>query len=805
MKDFFSAVKVCAVVMGLAAAVLPCVGAETAAVSNPPRIEYITPSIVRVSWSVDGENRDNATGVCVYSPSDVDVTVENKEGYRIYSSSQLVVAMDAQTGALTFKDGASGRVLLQEDPAMPRSGRREVREKIVYDDSSARMEDTANGKVTVKDIVRRDTIGESIRYRNNFDFAPDEGIYGLGSHMEGYMNLNGKTLYLTQHNLKVTVPVLVSTRGYGLLFDAGCAMLFESNSIEYDAANSLVYYFMKGEDMDGVVAQYRYLTGGVPMMPKYLFGYIQSKERYTSSSDIINTLAEYRRRHVPIDMIVQDWNYWPEGWGYMKMNPAYYPSPKNLADSVHAMNARLMVSIWPNPQGCPQERDFKEKGYMLGYSVYDAFNKDARKYYWDYADREFFSNGFDAWWCDSSEPLDGDWNQAPAPVDGKPYSWDDHRRRWELNKSILADCLGAERGNLYSLYHSMGIYENQRAATGSKRVVNLTRSGFAGQQRYSTIVWNGDTYASWESLKRQIPSGLNYMATGNPYWSVDVGAFFTGKDSRWFRTGDFPEGVNDEGYREFYTRMLQWGAFLPVLRSHGTDTPREIWRFGEPGTPYYDAILKMINLRYSMLPYIYSMAARQTFDNYTMARMLPFDFAHDANVRDIADEYMFGDILVCPVTDAGASSRRVYLPATADNAGWTDFWSGASYKGGEWIDAASPIDRLPLFVEGGSIIPTAEPAEYAAAQRGKPVTITVYPGADAEFSLYDDEEDGYGYEAGAYSVIPLSWNDKSRTLTIGGREGSYPGMDAVRKFVAKTPWGEREIEYSGSSIAISFE
>lgn len=370
---------------------------------------------------------------------------------------------------------------------------------------------------------------------------------------------------------------------------------------------------------------------------------------------------------------------------------------------------------------------------------------------------------------------------------------------WHLNKDILADCMGAERGCLYSLYHSQGIYENQRLATDRKRVLNLTRSGFAGQQRYATVVWNGDTHASWQSFKQQIPAGLNYMATGCPYWTVDVGSFFTGKDQRWFRQGEFPEGVKDDKYKEYYTRMFQWATFLPMLRSHGTDTPREIWQFGTPGTKYYDAILKMINLRYELLPYIYSMAARQTFGNYTMARMLAFDFASDKNVLDLKDEYMFGDMLVCPVTDANATSRKVYLPSGAE---WTDYWTGNRFEGGKWIDAAAEIDRLPLFVRGGSIIVKTAVAEYADAQIGKPLTVCVYPGRDAEFVFYEDSGDSYDYEKGEYLTIRLSWDNKHRRLTIGEQDGSFAGMAKERTITVKTPYGEKEVCYKGKKKSI---
>ncbi|MBO4907220.1 MAG: DUF5110 domain-containing protein [Bacteroidaceae bacterium] len=820
-----------------------------ATLTSQTRIDFVTPSIVRVRWSADGVFRGNGTGVCTWQQQDVKVTSDRlgagsaQDGVRRYWSDVLTVEVDERTGAVTFRDRATGRVLLQEDATCPHEAEPVVEERIVYDEGSARIEETANGKVTVKEVMRRDTLGATTRYRVHFRFTQGEALYGLGSHMEDYMNLMGKTVYLTQHNLKATMPVINSTGGYGLLFDVGCAMKFETRrmtndelgmtndelrmtNVEYEgtmqmeAAKEVDYYFIKGEGMDDVVRGYRWLTGDVALMPRYVFGYTQSRERYKSSEEIVNTLREYRRRGVPIDMIVQDWNYWPEGWGYMKMDRRYYPDPKALADSVHGLHAKLMVSIWASIINCPQERDFRERGYMLEHSVYDAFNPEARRYYWKYANDEFFSWGFDAWWCDSSEPLDGDWNRMPEPVDGKAYGWDDHARRWQLNKDILSDALGSERSNLYSLNHARGIYENQRATTSEKRVVNLTRSSYAGQQRYSTIVWNGDTHASWASFRQQIPSGLNYMAAGAPYWTVDVGCFFVSNDGRrWFYTGEFPDGVKDDGYKEFYTRMFQWATFLPVLRSHGTDTPREIWQFGEAGTPYYDAILKMIRLRYSLIPYIYSMAAKQTYDGYTMTRMLAFDYANDPAVLDLKDEYMFGRFLVCPVTHpmSEQNTRRLYLPQLSnkeltidngqrkiDNGQWFDYWSGEQYEGGQWIEQEVGIDRLPLFVPSGSIIPTTEVAQYTAAQVGKPVTLHIYPGADAHFDLYEDEGDNYNFENGQYSVIPIDWDEKHQRLTIGRREGSYPGMQAERTFIVEVigKGVHKEVNYKGKKVSI---
>ncbi len=347
-----------------------------AAVSQPS-VEFVTPSIVRIQWHPDGTLKDNNTGVCIYDSRPVSVNVSENAGVRKYVTEDLVVELSLATGSLSFIDGKTGVLLMSEDMAVPRTHHPVVEETVVYDDLTAKQIATANGMVTVKDVVRRDTVGVTDRFTENFLFSKNEALYGLGSHMEGYMNLQGKTQYLTQHNLKVSVPVIVSTRGYGLLFDVGCAMKYVSvpvesgyrASVEMEAADEIDYYFIKGEAMQDVVAGYRYLTGAVSLMPRYMFGYIQSKERYNSSRDIISTLEEFRRRHIPVDMIVQDWNYWPEGWGYMKMDSRHYPSPKNLADSVHALNARIMVSIWPNPQYCPQENDFRSRGYMLKNSI----------------------------------------------------------------------------------------------------------------------------------------------------------------------------------------------------------------------------------------------------------------------------------------------------------------------------------------------------------------------------------------------------------------------------------------------------
>ena len=749
------------------------------------KVEFVTSDIVRVQYAERNVLKGNNTGVCVPRTSKpVRFVSKKKTDSCLLKSDSLIVKVDLNMGFISFFN-RTGSLLLREDGKLPRVGEKKMMERVVYDERSKRVEKTADGDKEMKNILRRDTIGHTWKYRINFEWQPSEALYGLGSHMEDYMNLRGKELYLCQHNLKAMVPVLVSTNGYGLLFDAGCGMVFKDNSdgsyVELEAAKQIDYYFMKGRTLDGVVANYRLLTGASPMMPLYLFGYIQSKERYVSSDDLINTLKEYRQRQIPIDMIVQDWNYWPKGqWGRMSMDPKYYPDKKKLVDEIHSLNAKLMVSIWPNAMNCPQHTDFKQKNLLLHSSpIYDAFNPSARKLYWNYAKKEFFDNGFDAWWCDASEPLDADWTYM-----GDYYGSDNHKQRWELNNKLLSDVLGAERSQLFSLY------ENQRSTSRDKRVVNLTRSSYAGQQRYSTITWNGDTHASWKSFSQMIPAGLNFMATGCPYWSVDIGAFFTKRGGQWFWKGDYNKGVADMGYRELYTRMFQYGAFLPVFRSHGTDTPREVWRFGKPSEPFYDSLIQMIHLRYRLLPYIYSLAGKVHTDSYTITRALAFDFASDTQVVDLKDEFMFGPaLLVAPVItpmyysadsqplENVAKTRRVYLP---HGTNWTDFWTGEKYKGGQWITVEATINRIPLLVRQGAIIPMGQVMQYTSEKKDAAWEIRIYPGADASFTVYEDEGDNYNYEEGYHSNFVIKWDDKKNTLSISKREGNYPGMVQCR-------------------------
>lgn len=538
------------------------------------------------------------------------------------------------------------------------------------------------------------------------------------------------------------------------------------------------------------MAGYRTLTGQATMLPRWAFGYMQSFERYENADELIDTIKEYRKREIPIDSIVLDWWSWEEGkWGGQKSYDATrFPDPKAMTDTLHNLGVHYMLSIWPNMhESGDNHQELKEKGQLFQRSdTYDAFSQEARDTYWNQAKTGLFDYGLDAWWTDSSEPFDPAWltNKLGEP-DKNMYGFHD----------IAKNYIDESHTNAFPLVHGQTIYEGQRSVTDEKRVINLTRSGYTGQQRYGNILWSGDITAKWSTLKKQIAAGLNLCATGLPYWTLDIGAFFVKRSVQWFWDGgDYDDGNKDPAYRELYTRWFQYATFLPVLRAHGTDTRREVWQFGEPGTPYYDAIVKFIELRYKLLPYSYSLAGMVTQKHSTMMRLLAFDFGHDSNVLDIDDQFMYGDsIMVCPITqamsdsndntttsktylssDVSTSTRVVYLPKACN---WYDYWTGTSYQGGECITVTSSIDQIPLFVKSGAIIPkTVGAIQHTGEYKDDAYELHIYTGSDGHFTLYQDSNDGYDYEKGHFSTIDIHWDDSKQSLQLSKREGQFPGM-----------------------------
>ncbi|SFB83188.1 glycoside hydrolase family 31 protein [Butyrivibrio sp. YAB3001] len=583
-------------------------------------------------------------------------------------------------------------------------------------------------------------------------------LFGLGSHEEGYRCLNGIDLPLYQENLKISIPFFVSTAGFACLVDNNSYMRFDNTEtsvvkIYVDCADHLDMYLFAGE-LDEIHKAYRSLTGITPMMPKWALGYAQSKERYENAKELLDVVQKYRDLQVPLDLIVQDWQYWEGGlWGQKSFDKSRYADIDKVIDKIHALGAHVMISIWPNMDGNgPDQKEFLEKGLMLGDgSVYDVFNADARDVYWQQAYEGLFKYGIDAWWCDSSEPYDANWEGEVRP---------DKELRTKKAVNEYKKYVDDADVNVYSLYHSMGIYEHQRQASG-KRVLNLTRSGYAGQHRYATVTWSGDISASWETLEKQVYILQNYTICGEAYWNSDIGAFFVKRGSQWFWNGEYDRGCEDDAYKELYVRWLQFAGFTTLMRSHGTDTPREIWNFGEPGTVYFDAIKKAIELRYTLLPFFYSMAAKVTFEGIMPVKPLAFSFPEDKGALEAFDEYMYGnEVLVCPITAKGVTEKDIYLPKGL----WYDLYTKKSYEGGRNIKISVDLEHIPVFIKAGAILPTVEVMQYTDERKDAPYKVLAFSGADGSFDLYDDAGDGYDYESGEYSLIHIEYDDKKHSI-----------------------------------------
>jgi alpha-D-xyloside xylohydrolase len=747
---------------------------------------------IRVRYTKRDEFRDQPSLVVVAQPGDrVHLAVRETESCLLLSTADLTLEIDRGTLAFTYRD-VCGNLLTRE----PSRGGKTIEPVDVlistFDEATIREDnENVDGVRVYAGNVQKVIDRQAYHTRLEFEWADGEALYGLGSHEDGMLNLRGQHQYLYQENLKVSVPVLVSTRGYGILVDSTSLMTFHDDEtgsyLWTDVDDEMDYYFIYGPQFDDIVGQLRFLTGKVPMLPRWAFGFIQSKERYVSQAELIEVVSQYRDRDLPLDCIVQDWKSWPgDFWGQKSLDPERFPSPRQMLETLHDLHTKLMISIWPTVRhGGADWRELQNQGFLLGnQATYDAFNPEARACYWKQANEGLFSHGVDGWWCDATEPFEADWRGAVRP---------DPEEQMRINTEEAKRYLDPEVINAYSLLHSEGIYAGQRAVTDSKRVVNLTRSGYAGHQRYATVTWSGDVAASWEIFRRQIPAGLNFCATGSPYWTTDIGAFFVKKKPEfWFWNGDYDQGVDDLGYRELFVRWFQYGAFLPMFRTHGTDTPREIWRFGEPGEQFYDALARSLRLRYRLIPYIYSLAGWVTQRDYTMLRILPFDFRHDPKTYEIGDEYMFGPaFLVCPVTkpmyfavnstplEGVEKTRSVYLPSGCD---WVDFWSGKRYAGGQLISTDAPLETMPIFVRSGSIIPIGPEIRFTGDRADDPIELWVYSGSDGEFTFYEDEGDSYDYEQGDFATIQVVWKDSSRQLILDDRQGSYPGMPASREF-----------------------
>ncbi len=748
------------------------------------KLEPKSPEILRVVYTLKEAfvTRENPGIVCKESYEEWDYEEAEKE--ILLNTAKLRLKVNKETASLQYYDD-KGKLLLKERDFESKRLEEFSAYKTVID-TATRVEKviTPDGvKEVVKDAKQ---IFDRRLYRTRLylEWQEGEALYGLGQHEEGCLNLRGKTVFLHQANKKIAIPFLISSLGYGILVDTYSPMIFhdtEFGSYLYTEADTeLDYYFLYGGNMDGVIHGYRYLTGKAAMLPKWTFGFIQSQERYETAQELIDMVKEHRKRGIGLDCIVLDWCSWQGNlWGQKTFDPKRFADPSAMMTELHENHAHLMVSVWPNmSENCDNYKEFREKGYLLpGCSIYDPYLPEGRSLYWKQAEEGLFCHGIDAWWCDSSEPFTPEWNHLGQPEPSAMYQEYYH-----------TSCrhIPAQLTNSYGLFHARTIYEGQRGTTSEKRVVNLTRNGYTGQQRYGTILWSGDISANWITLKRQIAAGLNLCASGIPYWTLDIGAFFVKKGVQWFWDGDYEKGNEDPGYAELFTRWFQFGCFLPVFRSHGTDFRRELWNFGDVGDLFYDTLIKFNQLRYRLMPYIYSMAGKVWKDDYTMLRMLAFDYPEDAIAREIRDQYLFGEsLMVCPVVEPmyydkngvpiedSSKTRKVYLP----QGGWYDFWTNRYYEGGRTITAAAPIDLLPLFVKAGSILPMTRFMQYVDETPAEPLELLVYTGKDAEFELYEDEGNSYRYEEGEYAITRLVWSEQQQELSIGAPIGSYRGIN----------------------------
>lgn len=748
--------------------------------------------------------------------------------------------------------------LVVDDRDFPFDGFRvkRSRNKIVVRTSRLAVEyDRISKRILFRDRTTGDTIlaehsravvagGPDGGYRivQRFALTPDEAIYGLGQYQDGAFDYRGRTVNLVQANREIASPVLLSTRRYALYWDNYSKTTFTEKrgvaAFDSEIGDGADYYFIYGSDMNDAVAGVRRLTGEVPMQPKSAFGFWMSKERYRSFDELTGVVAEYRKRGIPLDNIVQDWQYWGEdmdSWNGMVFDTTRFPRPEEAIDRLHReYRVKLTVSVWPGVgKKTAVYRAMDSVGALFdvptwaGYKVIDIYDTAAQKLFWRYLDNGLRSKGVDAWWMDATEP---------SFRDGL---YQDRQEYWSKSAGMTAIGPFARYLNTYSLVLSRMMYERLREQS-DKRVSVLTRSAFAGQQKYGTSTWSGDIYASWDVFRKQIPAGLNLCMTGFPYWTTDIGGFRvvsreTGgkagageigdyRNAEATSDGGYEKGLQDSAYLELYTRWFQFGAFCPLFRAHGTEVPREIWHFGEPGGRYYDAQLQMIALRYSLLPYIYSAAWQVTAAGGTMMRPLVMDFTDDPRTFAEAGSYLFGEsLLVHPVTRPMFHDRNgrigtpdttvpVYLPRHAGGY-WFDLQSDACYPAGDTVRYEAPLHTIPVFVRGGAIVPRSEPAQDANAADNRKLEISVYTGADARFTLYEDDNETYDYENGIYRAVDLTWNERSGTLTVSDAQGSFrPAYDRQTftiRIVSPGPDGKaeimrRKVDYTGKELKIKF-
>lgn len=704
--------------------------------------------------------------------------LSDKQGY-LFRTSQLEVRYDRASGCFSFFDPASELPLLAEEAR----------------------------------TVVPDTVGGEACYAvaQSFRTSPDESLYGLGQYQTGRVDHKRDTVLLLQANKEIVNPFLVSSRGYGILWDNYSSSEFRDGGDRFEfvseVADAVDYWFVRGDSPADCVRGYRELTGAASLPPKWVFGFWQSRERYRSFDELESVALEFRRRRIPLDVIVQDWEYWGDRphWNALRWDSVRFPDPAARIARLHdSCGVRLMLSVWPGFG--PQTEVFRElecagalfdEPTWAGYKVFDAFDSVGRNIVWRHFSRGLLASGVDGWWMDATEP---------SFREGFTQ-----RRQEARSKSAGQTAWGPFHRylNAYSLVWMSDLCGRLLSAQPGRRPFLFTRSAFAGQQRFGTAVWSGDVVASWDNFRRQLAAGVGLSASGFPWWTVDAGGFFVRSNG-----GVYPRGLADPDYLDLYARWFQFAAFLPIFRAHGTDVPREPWQFGGGQSVYYRNQLKFIDLRYRLMPFIYSAARRTAAEGASMFEALGMAFPDDRAVAAAADSFLFGGaLLVRPVfrpMPAGASQQQVetLLPQHR-GVWWYDFFTGRAHRGGERVTRTCGLTELPLYVRGGSLLPLGEPRQSVMEGPDSQLEIRIYAGADARFDLYDDSGDGFGYADGRYALVRFGWDEAASELRIARREGSYEGMARVQELTLRLfrPGCApvvRQVRYSGEPLRVSF-
>ncbi|MBP5602673.1 MAG: DUF4968 domain-containing protein [Treponema sp.] len=706
------------------------------------RVAVYEPEVFRISFNID-ETFDVEQGSEFLGPAAApEFSVEETEVHIFIKTPVLICKICRDSSSVSFVD-TSDKVLFSE--ALEHS---HILEQFdVYKTcGNIKTEEIKTADGVKKKVIAADKVFDKTLFHTRLDFCFDEEekLFGLGQAEEGCWNLRSTTQYLNQANKKIAIPFLISSKGYGILFTTQSPSIFSDTqygSYFYTTADYYLDYFFIGQKP---VAAMRRLTGKALLPPKWALGYIQSQERYESEQEILDTAAEFKKRGIPVSAIVLDWLSWEDGmWGQKSLDKKRFPSPEKMIETLHKDDIHFMISIWPSmDEKSENYKEMKEHNTLLpGVNICNAFDKAARELYWKQAKEGLAKYGVESWWCDSSEPVTPEWNHLEPQLP-----------QIQFNEYVNAtsDIMPVEKSNAYGYYHALGMYEGQKKDYPDRRMLILTRSGWSGSQRLGVTLWSGDTSASWKTLQNQLVEAIQFSMSGIPYWTFDIGAFFVKKGINWYWNGDYDDTTKNPGYRELYTRWFQLGAFLPMFRAHGTDCRREPWAFEDKTNIFYNAISAFIKLRYSLMPYIYSVAASVWKNDEMFIRPLFMEFK-DKAVLDISSQFMFGPaIMVCPVTmpmyydKAGnpidkEKSIKVYLPA---DCGWYDWWTGKKYDGGQWITTSADISKIPLFVREGSTIPTSTDLLRFPDSHGncKP------------FELYEDDGISNDYQNGEFSI-----------------------------------------------------